>query len=171
MKRPESTEYAKFYANYVSLVADTDIITALQDQVFDIQSLFDEVSDEQGDYAYAENKWTIKELLGHIIDGERIFSYRAFRISRGDQTPLATFEENDYVANSNFKNRTLRDLVEEFSLLRDANVLMFQNLKENDWSLVGTASDARISVRAIAYIMVGHIRHHLHILRDRYLDQ
>lgn len=171
MRRPESTEYAKFYAGYVSLVPETDVMTALQDQVFDFETLLADISDEQGDYAYAENKWTIRELLGHMIDGERVFSYRAFRISRSDETPLASFEENAYVANSNFKNRTLRDLVEEFSCLRNANVLMFQNMDETAWSRIGTASDAKVSVRALAYIMVGHVRHHLHILRERYLSE
>lgn len=169
MKRPESNEYAEFYAGYVSLVEETDISAALQNQIADINNLFVEISEEKGDFAYAENKWTIRELLGHIIDGERVFSYRALRFSRGDKTPLAGFEENFYVANSNFKARTLADLLKEFSLLRRSNVLMLEDLDESAWSQTGIASDAEISVRALAYIMVGHVRHHLNILKTRYL--
>ena len=108
-------------------------------------------------------------MLGHIVDGERVFSYRALRISRGDETPLAGFEENFYVANSNFSNVRLADTLEEFSLLRQSNVQMFKNLTDEMWAKTGTASDATVSVRALAYLMVGHIRHHANILQTRYL--
>ena len=169
MNRPEKNEYAEFYAGYVALVEETDIISALLNQTSDLQVLLAEIPEEKGDYRYAENKWSIRELLGHIIDGERIFSYRALRISRGDETPLAGFEENFYVANSNFSNLKIADALEEFSLLRQSNVLLLKNLTDEMWSKIGTASDATISVRALAYIMVGHIRHHANILRERYL--
>ena len=169
MNRPEKNEYAEFYAGYVSLVEETDIIAALQNQPNDLQNLFAEIPEGKGDYRYAEGKWTIRELLGHIIDGERVFSYRALRISRGDETPLAGFEENFYVANSNFSNLKLADALEEFSLLRQSNTLLFKNLTDEMWSKTGTASDVIISVRALAYISVGHIRHHANILRERYL--
>ena len=169
MNRPEKNEYAEFYAGYVSLVQETDIIAALSNQTNDLQTLFAEIPEEKGDYRYAEGKWSIRELLGHIIDGERVFSYRALRISRGDQTPLASFEENFYVANSNFSNLKLAAALEEFSLLRQSNVLLFKNLTDEMWSQTGTASDVIISVRALAYISVGHIRHHANILRERYL--
>ena len=170
MNRPEKNEYAEFYASYVALVEETDIIAALHNQTNDLQNLFAEIPEEKGDYHYAENKWSIRELLGHIVDGERVFSYRALRISRGDETLLAGFEENFYVANSNFSNLKIADALEEFSLLRQSNVLLFKNLTDEMWSKIGTASDATISVRALAYIMVGHIRHHANILRERYLD-
>lgn len=169
MNRPEKQEYAEFYKNYVSLVPEIDVVGALENQTADLQNLLAGVSDEKATFRYAEGKWSIKELLGHIIDGERVFSYRALRISRKDETPLAGFEENKFVANSNFKNTALADLVEEFSLLRRSNVLFFKNLTEEAWLNVGTASDAAISVRALAYIMVGHVRHHANILRERYL--
>jgi hypothetical protein len=167
--RPNKTEYDEYYETYVSLVPETDILAALQKQQSDLQFFFTGISEEKGDFRYAENKWTIKELLGHIIDGERVFSYRALRISRNDQTPLPGFEENSYVANSNFKNQTLADLLEEFSLLRRANVILLRNLSDEAWSRTGIASDAKVSVRALAYIMVGHARHHLNILKERYL--
>lgn len=169
MNRPKKNEYAEFYAGYVSLVEETDISAALLNQTNDLQQLFAEISEEKGDYRYAAGKWSVRELLGHVVDGERVFSYRALRISRGDETPLAGFEENFYVANSNFSNIKLADTLEEFSLLRQSNVLFFKNLTDEMWGKTGTASGATISVRALAYVMVGHLRHHVNILRERYL--
>lgn len=168
MKRPEKTEYAEFYAGYVSLVEETDVVSALQTQLTEIEILFAEMAAEKADFRYAPGKWSVKELLGHMIDGERIFSYRALRISRNDQTPLPGFEENSYVENSNFHERSIADLLEEFLYLRQANIIFFKNLDENAWSRIGTASNAQISVRALAFIMVGHVRHHINILRERY---
>ena len=167
--RPEKNEYAPFYETYVSLVEETDVVTALQNQSDELRKLLSEISVEKSNFRYAEGKWSVKELLGHIIDGERVFSYRALRISRGDQTPLASFEENSYVTGSNFADSKLADLIEEFSLLRASNVLLFKNLTGEMWLRTGTASDATVSVRALAYIMVGHISHHANILRERYL--
>ena len=169
LQRPEKSEYAAFYANYVSLVEEIDVVSALRNQTLDLRKLFDEFSAEKENFRYAEGKWSVKELLGHIIDGERVFSYRALRISRGDETPLAGFEENSYVAGSNFNNTDFADLIEEFVLLRASNVLMFKNLTDEAWLRTGTASDAPVSVRALAFIMVGHVRHHTNILRTRYL--
>lgn len=169
LQRPEKNEYAEFYAGYVSLARETDVVSALQNQSDELRNLFAGISAEKEDFRYAEDKWSIKELLGHIIDGERVFSYRALRISRGDQTPLAGFEENSYVAGSNFAGSNFADLIEEFSLLRAANVLLFKNLTDEAWLRTGTASDATVSVRALAFIMVGHVRHHASILRERYL--
>lgn len=168
-QRPENNEYAEFYANYVSLVEEADVVSALQKQPDELKNLLAALPEEKANFRYAEGKWSVKELLGHIIDGERVFSYRALRISRGDKTPLAGFEENSYVAGGNFSNSNLADLLEEFSLLRAANVLLFKNLTDAAWLRTGTASDAIVSVRALAFIMVGHVRHHANILRDRYL--
>lgn len=169
MSRPEKTEYAEYYETYVSLVEETDIVSALRNQLAELENIFAAVAEEKGDYAYAEGKWSIKELIGHLIDGERIFSYRAFRFSRADQAALAGFEQDDYIAYGNFNNRPLADLIEEFSLLRKANNIFFKNLSAEAWSRTGTASDAEVSVRALAYIMVGHVRHHAGILKTRYL--
>jgi hypothetical protein len=171
MSRPEKNEYAEYYETYVSLVEETDIVSALQNQLAEIENLFAEIAEEKGAYAYAEGKWSIKQLAGHLIDGERIFSYRAFRFSRADQTALAGFEQDDYITHGNFNNRPLADLTEEFSLLRKANNIFFKNLSADAWLRSGTASDAEVSVRALAYIMVGHVRHHTNILKTRYLAQ
>ncbi|MEJ7861925.1 MAG: DinB family protein [Pyrinomonadaceae bacterium] len=167
--RPEKNEYAEFYETYVSLVNESDIVSALENQPKDLREILAEISAEKENFRYAAGKWSVKELFGHVIDAERVFSYRALRISRGDQTPLAGFEEIFYVARSNFSNCNFADLIEEFSMLRGANVLLFKNLSNEAWRRTGTASDAEVSVRALAFIMVGHVRHHLKILRTRYL--
>ncbi len=169
MKRPEENEYSDWYAGYVSLVQEADIISALQNQIDEIKDFFSAISVEKELYRYADGKWTIKEVLGHLIDGERVFAYRAFRFGRNDANPLTGFDENPYVANSNSNDRKLADLIEEFTLLRTANMFVFNNLKESDWDNIGIASENEISVRALAYIMVGHVRHHVKILKERYL--
>ena len=169
MKRPETSEYAEFYAGYVSLVEETDIVSALQTQLTEIEILFAEMPLEKAGYRYAPDKWSIKQLLGHMIDGERVFAYRALRFARNDQTPLPGFDQDTFMENSNFDERTIADLLEEFLYLRQANVIFFKTLDEKAWSNIGTASNAPVSVRAIAYVMVGHVRHHVNILRQHYL--
>jgi uncharacterized damage-inducible protein DinB len=169
MNRPEKTEYDAYYEKYVSLVEEPDIVAALENQTGELQNLLAEIAEEKSFHAYAEGKWTIKELVGHMIDGERIFAYRALRIGRADRTPIEGFEQDGYIENANFNERTLTELTEELLLLRRANNLFFKNLSETAWLRIGTASDATVSVRALAYIMVGHIRHHTNILRTRYL--
>ncbi|HQU85257.1 MAG TPA: DinB family protein, partial [Pyrinomonadaceae bacterium] len=129
---------------------------------------FASISEEKGLFAYAEGKWTIKEVLGHIIDAERVFAYRIFRISRKDETPLETFDENEYIANSDFNQRTIAEMLEEFSLLRRANLLLLNSFPDTAWVLRGTASGFPVSVRALAYIMFGHAAHHTKILQERY---
>ena len=170
MKRPETSEYAEFYAGYVSLVEETDIVSALQTQLTEIEILFAEMQLEKADYRYTPDKWSVKQLLGHMIDGERVFAYRALRFARNDQTPLPGFDQDTFMENSNFDERTIADLLEEFLYLRQANVSFFKTLDEKAWSNTGTASGAQVSVRAIAYVMVGHVRHHVNILRERYLN-
>ena len=169
MSRPEKNEYGESYAGYISLVPEEDILTAITSQANEFQELAASIPEEKGAYRYTEGKWTIKELLGHINDGERIFAYRALRIARGDQTPLSGFEQDDYIETGRFNERTVGDLIEEFILLRRSNIKLFKNIEDAAWLRMGTASDNPISVRAVAYIMTGHVRHHLNILRSRYL--
>ena len=169
MKRPEKTEYAEYYDRYVSLVEETDIISAMQKQLEEVSATFSQIAEEQGLNTYEEGKWTIKELLGHLIDGERIFAYRAFRFSRADETPLPGFDQDPYIENGNYNSVKLADLLEELVFLRKSNIYFLKNLSENAWNNVGVASDNPITVRALAYCMVGHITHHLNILKDRYL--
>lgn len=169
MKRPEKNEYAEYYETYVSLVDETDIVAALENQIPDLQNLFGEIPEAKGSYAYAEDKWSIKELLGHLTDAERVFAYRALRFARADKTPVEGFDQEPYIENADFNSVKLDDLVEELLLLRKANVLFFKNLSPEAWNRTGVASNAEVSVRALAYIIGGHTRHHLRILKERYL--
>lgn len=168
MSGPDKTEYDPYYERYVSLVANDDIIDTLASQPTRLQDLFTAMPEERGEFRYAEGKWSIKELLGHLIDGERMFAYRLFRISRADETPIEGFEQDGYIENAYSNRRSFADLLEEFSLLRRANILFVNNLTDEAWTRVGTANNVKISVRALIYIMAGHIEHHLNVLRDRY---
>lgn len=141
----------------------------MQKQLTEVENLFASIPEEKGEFAYAEGKWTIKELLGHLINGERVFSYRALRISRGDKTPLAGFDQDLLTDNGNFNSISLADLIKEFSHLCQANIIFFQNLNDEAWSRTGTVNDTPASVRAIAYNMVNHVRHHINSLRSHYL--
>jgi len=168
MKRPEPTEYAEFYAGYVSEVPGTDVLGVLESQRVQMLQLFAARSERDGSFRYAPGKWTVKEVLGHINDAERIFAYRALRIARGDQTPLAAFEQEDFVRNGGFGERTLADLAEEFGLVRNASVALFRSLREDAWPRRGVASQKEVTVRALAFITVGHQIHHRSILEERY---
>ena len=170
MTRPEKTEYAEYYDKYVSLVEATDVVSAMEKQSEELNDTFSQISEEKGLYAYAEGKWTIKELLGHLIDGERIFAYRAFRFSRADKTPLPGFDQDPYIENGNYNSVKLADLLDELILLRKSNIHFLKNLSKKAWDNVGVASDNPITVRALAYIMVGHIEHHVKILKEKYLS-
>lgn len=168
--RPEPIEYPPFFAGYIGRVPETDIVTALDAQIADIRTQFDAIPESRGTHRYAPGKWSIKEMAGHLCDSERIFAYRALRFARADATPLAGYEEDDYIRNANFDAVRLADLVQELEWLRRANVAFFRGLEPAAWSLSGTANDKSITVRAIAYAMVGHMRHHQETLRMRYLS-
>lgn len=170
MKSPENAEYKDDYENYAA-DAETDIVSAMRRQLTEVEDLFASISEEKGEYAYAAGKWTIKQLLGHLINGERVFSYRALRISRGDDTPLPGFDQDLLTDNGDFNASSLADLRAEFGHLCRANIIFFQNLNDAAWERTGTVNDTPASVRAIAYNMVKHVRHHLDILRERYLSQ
>lgn len=171
MNRPEKTEYNEYYETYVSLVPETDIVPVLENQIAEIEDLVSKIPEETGAFAYAEGKWTIKEVLGHLADGERLFSYRALRISRADKTPIEGFEQDGYVENGNFNRRSLVDLTEELLTLRKANLYFFKSLDDDAWIRLGTASGYPFSVRALAFISAGHVRHHVNILKNRYLTR
>jgi len=168
MNGPDKTEYAPYYERYVSLVTG-DAMDVLGGQTTRLRDIFTGMPEERGEFRYADGKWSIKELLGHLIDGERMFAYRVLRISRGDETPIEGFEQDGYIENAHSNDRSFADLLEEFSLLRRANMIFFKNLTDDDWLRHGTASQATVSVRALGYIMAGHIEHHLTILKERYL--
>jgi len=166
--RPDTAEYAPYFERYVSLVPESSILEVLEDQIALVRSLPDIVASDLETGSYDPGKWTIREVTGHLIDGERVFGYRAYRISRGDTTPMAGFDQDVYVANAPYRNTPLRDLVTEFVLVRDANLVMLRSLDATSWGSMGTANRTEVSVRALAYIMAGHVRHHLRILSERY---
>ena len=168
-KKPEAGEYAEYYARYIRLLPEGDVVATMETQTKKFVEFLRAIPEAKGDHRYGPDKWSVKELLGHIIDGERIFAYRALRFARADQTPLPGFEQDDYVRAAGHARSRLGDLVEEFELVRKANVLMFKQLNEDAWQRRGTASENAISVRALAHVQVGHVEHHWKVLRERYL--
>jgi uncharacterized damage-inducible protein DinB len=167
--KPAENEYAPYYGKYVSLVAEGDIVEILKQQLATSLTLLRTLSEEQGNYRYAPEKWSIKELLGHVSDTERIFAYRALRFARQDSTPIEGFEQDDYIANANFDACSLSDLIADFESVRKSTLSLLQNLSEAAWLRKGVASSNEVSVRALAYIIAGHELHHLKILSERYL--
>jgi hypothetical protein len=167
--RPQAGEYNSYYGRYIDLAPEDDVVAALDAQSHETATLLGGISEQQSSHRYEPDKWSIKQLVGHVIDGERIFAFRALCIGRGDTTPLPGFEQDPYVATAASDDRSIADLAEELGALRKANVMMFRALPEEAWSRVGTASDNPVSVRALAFIMLGHERHHMRILRERYL--
>jgi uncharacterized damage-inducible protein DinB len=167
--RPEPSEYAPYYGKYVSLVPDGDILASLRQQMNETLALLRSIPESQAAHRYAPGKWSIKELLGHLMDTERIFAYRALRFARGDRTRLPGFDQDDYIRNASFEDYPLNDLAAEFEHVRQASIFLFQHLNEEDWGRSGAANDSEISVRALAYIIAGHELHHREILRTKYL--
>jgi hypothetical protein len=167
--RPAADEYAPSFSGYVARIAEAEeILPVLADQADQVRARLDRIPDARGDYRYAPDKWSIKEVIGHLSDTERVFAYRALRIGRGDTTRLPSFDDQGYVLEQRAGDRTLADLVEEWSAVRRATLALYRNLPAAAWSRRGTASDQPISVRALAYVIGGHVRHHLDVLEARY---
>lgn len=171
MKRPLPNEYPSFYKNYVDNVKTDNIIKELRDQVLDIQAIISEIPEEKEDFAYAPGKWTIKEIIGHIIDTERVLGYRAMRFARKDKTPLPGYDENFFVANANFNKQTLYSLGHEFAIVREANLALFKTWDEEALSQVGVANKLDVSVRAMLYMIAGHAIHHMGVIKEKYLKE
>jgi hypothetical protein len=168
--KPDATEYLAYYGKYVSLVPDGDIITVLGKQIEETAGLLSSIPESGGGFRYAPGKWSIKELVGHLIDCERIFAYRALRFARNDKTPLPGFEQDDYVSNASFDSCKLVDLSSELRSVRQSTLFLFKHLDANAWMRTGLANDSEASVRALAHIIAGHELHHREILRTRYLS-
>jgi hypothetical protein len=165
--RPGATEYASPFETYIKLVPDGDILTHLEQQIAETASLLRDVSESEAETRHAPYTWSVKQVVGHLIDCERIFGVRALRFARGDRTELPGFEENDYVRNARFDARPLGSLVEEFELVRRSHLLFFRGLDDAAWLQSGVANGCPVSVRALAYVIAGHERHHVAILRKR----
>jgi uncharacterized damage-inducible protein DinB len=170
--RPQPGEYAPYYDRYISLIVPQatgeDILDTLDQQRRQTMVLLCGRDEEDGDFRYAPEKWSAKEVLGHVCDTERVFAYRALRFSRADATPLAGFEQDDYVRNGPFAQRPLSDLVEDFIAVRRATLSLLRNLDEAAWMRRGSANKNEVSVRALAYIIAGHELHHRGVLEAKY---
>jgi hypothetical protein len=167
--RPEPGEYLEYYGKYIVRVPDGDLISILREQLMDSVALLRGVSAEKADYAYGPGKWTIKEVVGHMIDVERVMAYRALRFARNDKTDLPGFDENAWVPNANFGARTLGDLLEEFQVVRASTIHFAKHLDDEMLKRRGSANGAAVTVRALLYIIAGHERHHVALLKERYL--
>jgi uncharacterized damage-inducible protein DinB len=166
--KPDSSEYSQFNAGYVANVTEDDVLAALEKQTAETTALFARVDEEKGAYRYAPEKWSVKQVVGHLTDGEHIFAYRALAIARGDKASLPGFDENEYMREANFDRRSMRSIAEAHAAARAATLAMFRGFSDEVWQRVGTANDSPLSVRALVYIMLGHERHHLKVLRERY---
>ena len=167
--RPKADEHVEYYSKYIDRVPDGDIVATLERQIPETISLLRGIPESRVDYRYAPGKWNIRQIVGHLGDGERVFQYRAWRFSRADTTPVPGFDENLYVANAPFENVEMNDLIDELEQLRRATLHMFKNMDADSMSRRGVANNAEVSVRAIAWIIAGHETHHMQVLRERYL--
>jgi hypothetical protein len=169
MARPLVTEFPTFYATYVNKTEGNSVADLIHHHSAFVLDFVQQLPKEKADFAYAEGKWTIKEVLQHLIDSERVFIYRALRFARKDTTSLAGFDENEYAANANVGNRTWSSLQEEFILLRKSSDLFLSTLTNEQLSFIGNANNNTISLNALCYIVFGHLLHHVQILQERYL--
>lgn len=171
-QRPEQGEYMEFQEAYISLVPpEGDIITILREQSKEVFALLDGLSEEQGNYRYAPEKWSIKEMVGHLTDNDRIMSYRLLCFARGEQAPLPGYEEKDYVAAGHFDRFTLKQLVLHYRIVRESTLALLESLEDDVWTRAGNFYSVPVTVRAQACMIVGHERHHMNILQERYLNQ
>ena len=166
---PKPSEYDPYYGTYISLVERGDILRAMEQQLSETTAVLSQLTGQQGAYRYAPDKWSVKEMLGHLIDSERIFTYRALRVARGDKTPIEGFEQDDYVPYGRFDQRALATLVEEFASVRQSSLFLFKYLDTEAWMRQGIANRKEISVRALAYVIAGHELHHRKMIKDKYL--
>ncbi|MET1014858.1 MAG: DinB family protein [Paenisporosarcina sp.] len=167
--KPAIGDYPTYYANYIKLVSEGSLKDILLKQLEETTALISNVNEEQAYYRYASDKWTLKEVIGHITDTERIMSYRLLRFARGDQTALAGYDDESYVMEAAFHSRSLSDLLEDFITVRHSTISLIEGLSEASWNKKGIANNGEISVRALAYIIAGHELHHRKILEDKYL--
>lgn len=167
--RPAPDEHAPFYARYIARVPDGDIVHHLEEQIVETLGLLESLPEEKAGHRYAPGKWSIREVVGHLCDAERVFAYRAMRFARADATPLPGFDEQAFVANAAFDTRSLHSLAEELETVRWATIAFFDALEAEAWPRRGVANDYPMTVRALAWTAAGHELHHREILRTRYL--
>lgn len=166
--RPQPTEHVPYFSRYIDLVPDGDLLALLDTQHRATQKMLAPLSPEKAKYRYADGKWSTTEVVGHLADTERIFSYRALRFARGDTAPLAGYDEKAYTPAGRFDERSLGDVLSEFTAVRGATLALLRGLSPDAFERSGFADDKPVSVRALAYIIAGHERHHVNLLKTRY---
>lgn len=166
--RPAAEEYAPFYGDYIDSVGKADVVRLLETQPAELRLLCEPLSEEDALARYAPGKWSVKEVVGHLSDVERVFAYRLLRISRGDRTPLAGFDDGRYVAAARFDRLPLAFLLEELGAVRASTLALVREVEPASWELTGEANGSPVSARAIVFIVAGHMRHHIGVLRERY---
>lgn len=171
IKPPNTGILSPYYESYRHYIADEDLLTSLHDEILKTTELILSLNESQGNYRYADGKWSIKEVLGHVCDTERILSYRALCIMRGEKQSLFGFDENEYMKNSNFSTRTLRDIMNEFESVRKATISLFTAIDENKLEQIGIANGNQVTVRALIYFILAHERHHQLFIKTKYLSQ
>ena len=169
MSRPDLTKAPEWFHGYINAVKENDLTEALRNQTALFNTFFESLPVEKREFSYAEGKWSIKEIIQHIIDGERVFTYRALRFARKDETPLPGFDENTYADNAKTDKRKWDDLIEEFNALRRSTEILFNSFDEDQLNATGIASGNPVSVLAIGFIVAGHVNHHISIIKARYL--
>ena len=167
--RPEHGDYAPYYETYIKLIEGDDILKILNDQSKKTQDVLNSFSEHKGNFRYADGKWTVKEVVGHLLDTERVFAYRALCIARGEKKSLPGFEQDDYVNEGNFNRRELFEMNYEFRLLRESNLLLFRSFTPEMLKKRGFANETSVTVLAILYMIAGHEKHHMKILKEKYM--
>jgi hypothetical protein len=167
--RPDVSEHIPYYAKYINLVPNGNILTILERQARDTENFLRTIPEEQSLQRYASDKWSIKEVIGHIIDCERIGTYRALRFARNDKTILPSFESDDYILYGQFDKRDWQELITEYEAVRGASIALFKSIDEIAWTRQGVANKDSISVRALAFITAGHELHHIKLVKELYL--
>lgn len=167
--RPGANDYFEYYDGYVSKVKGADLLTSLRQRRDLVADLYSSIAEDRSRYRYADGKWSIRELLGHLVDCERIMAFRALSFARGNAEPIPGMDQDDFMRHANFDDRELEDILKEFLLVRESNILMFTSLPAEAWDRRGIASGHEVTVRALGYIIAGHEIHHTDILTERYL--
>ena len=170
LPRPAPADAAPYYFNYIDLVPPGDVLAQLAGGVAETRRVLEKLRPDRETYRYAPGKWSVRELVGHVLDAERVFGHRAFHIARGDPAPQPSMEQDDYVATAGADRRPLAEIVEELDLLRRSHLAMFQSFDADAWNRVGTAAGVSFRVRAFPFILVGHEMHHRRVLSERYLS-
>lgn len=168
MEKPKHGEYAAFYQPYINRVEEIDLVLQLKQSMEQTVAVLSTINEEKANGSYAPQKWTIKELLGHLIDSERVFAYRGMAIARGEMQSLPGYDENEYVANAAFNQKQWQSLIEEYVALRKSTILLFAGFSEAESMKLGVANGKQVSVRALSAMIIGHEKHHLQIVQERY---